>query len=173
MVNLAPLLNLDVACDMGDPISPYLFALCMEYFSYQLSALKNDADFSFHPRCKKLNITHLLFADDLLLFCGGDRLSVEKLHTVFENFSECSGLSANVNKSCIYLAGVPEIVAEDIKALTGMKEGTFPFRYLGIPLHAHCLSPMDCKSLVDQITSSVRHWSTRFLSYAGRIELIR
>lgn len=131
------------------------------------------ASYSHHPRCRKLNITHLLFADDLLLFSKGDRQSVQCVHDIFTDFSNCSGLSTNVNKSCLYLAGTPSNVSEDIKRITGMKEGDFPFRYLGIPLHSRSLSPADCRSLVDQITSSIRHWATRFLSYAGRLELIR
>lgn len=43
----------------GDPISPYLFVLCMEYLNRYLMGLKDIQGFRFHPRCKKLNLTHV------------------------------------------------------------------------------------------------------------------
>lgn len=52
----------------GDPISPFLFAIAMEYLSRLLNGLKKDRKYRFHPSCSKLGITHLSFADDLLIF---------------------------------------------------------------------------------------------------------
>ena len=50
----------------GDPLSPYLFVLAMEVFSRILSKASSNGRFSHHPRCTKLDLTHLCFADDLL-----------------------------------------------------------------------------------------------------------
>jgi hypothetical protein len=53
----------------GDPVSPYLFVLAMEILSRLLEdmAVANPR-FSFHPRCSSLKLTHLCFADNLLIF---------------------------------------------------------------------------------------------------------
>lgn len=51
----------------GDPLSSFLFALSMEYLSRCRGELKNDPDFNFHPKCKRIHLNHLIFADDLLL----------------------------------------------------------------------------------------------------------
>lgn len=56
----------------GDPMSPYLFALCMEYLSRSLATLAHNQEFSYHPRCKRTCTIPLLFVDDLLIFCNGD-----------------------------------------------------------------------------------------------------
>jgi len=56
----------------GDPISPFLFAIAMEYLSRLLKGLKEETNFKYHPKCSKLDITHLCFADDLLIFSRGD-----------------------------------------------------------------------------------------------------
>ncbi|KAH0695979.1 hypothetical protein KY289_013461 [Solanum tuberosum] len=55
----------------GDPASPLLFILVMEYLSRTLKTMSMLPDFRFHPMCKGLNLTHLTFADDLMIFCYG------------------------------------------------------------------------------------------------------
>ena len=50
----------------GDPMSPFLFTIAMEYFSRLLKGRKDEKNFKYHPKCSKLDITHLCFADDLL-----------------------------------------------------------------------------------------------------------
>lgn len=68
----------------GDLISPFLFALAMEYLRRLLTDLKNGKQFHFHPKCKKLSITNLSFADDQLLFARGDNQSVAMLKQCFD-----------------------------------------------------------------------------------------
>ncbi|XP_048503093.1 secreted RxLR effector protein 78-like [Beta vulgaris subsp. vulgaris] len=60
----------------GDPMSPFLFAIGMEYLSRCLGSLKHNPDFNFHPRCERLHITHLMFADYLLMFARADASSL-------------------------------------------------------------------------------------------------
>ena len=50
---------------------------------------------------------------------------------------------------------------------------TLPVKYLGVPLITRQLSDHDCAPLVAKITERVRHWATKFLSYAGRLQLIQ
>lgn len=54
----------------------------------------------------------------------------------------------------------------------GMGCGTFPFRYLGVPLSPQKWAYSDC-NLVEKIIARVKHWSARHLSYAGRLVLIQ
>lgn len=53
-------------------MSPYLFVMVMEYLHSLLLKMGNDPNFNYHPKCRELNIMHLCFADDLLLFARGD-----------------------------------------------------------------------------------------------------
>ncbi|XP_058725372.1 uncharacterized protein LOC131596660 [Vicia villosa] len=56
----------------GDLVSPLLFVLVMEYLHSCLAELKETPGFKHHPRCAKLNITNICFADDLMLFSRGE-----------------------------------------------------------------------------------------------------
>lgn len=118
----------------GDPMSPHLFVLSKEYLNRCLSTLQENPEFNYHLRCQKLGITHLSFADDLLLFTRGDVKSVQILKNKFLMFSEPSGLKANLNKSQIYFGGVPRDTKEDIFQNLGYEEGELPFKYFIVPL---------------------------------------
>ncbi|GJR64461.1 RNA-directed DNA polymerase, eukaryota, reverse transcriptase zinc-binding domain protein [Tanacetum coccineum] len=62
----------------GDPISPYLFTLVMEILNLlMVSRVDNNGLFQYHFGCKQLKITHVCFADDLLMFYHGDPDSVK------------------------------------------------------------------------------------------------
>lgn len=63
----------------GDLLSLYLFAIRMEYISRRMSSLQQNSAFYFHPKCKIVGLTHLMFAYDWLLFCKADRVSIQLL----------------------------------------------------------------------------------------------
>lgn len=118
----------------GDPLSPLLFVLVMDYLGRSLNYATLDPSFRFHPQCKKLKLCHLSFADDLLIFCKGNEASIRCLMRAFNEFSCSSGLVANAGKSKLYCGGVSPGLIQRLKALTGFEEGTFPMRYLGVPM---------------------------------------
>lgn len=60
----------------GDPLSPFLFVMIMEYLSRLLKKLGQDPQFNYHPKCAKLNLIQLGIANDLLLFCRGDIVAI-------------------------------------------------------------------------------------------------
>lgn len=135
--------------------------------------MKRDGNFNFHPRCRKLGVTHICFADDLLMFCRADLISVKLLHSAFIAFSKASGLQANPDKSTTYFAGVNTDAKQEILEYLGYDEGTMPFRYLGVPLSSKKLTLAQYLALIEKITARMKCWSTSLLSYAGRLQLIK
>lgn len=89
-------------------MSPLLFVIGMEYLSRLLKVAGTSEAFSFLPRCSRMKLNHLVFADDLMLFCKGDMQSIKVLLQGMEVFSASSGLCANNAKSGIFLAGVDQ-----------------------------------------------------------------
>ncbi|KAL2232350.1 UNVERIFIED_CONTAM: Retrovirus-related Pol polyprotein from type-2 retrotransposable element R2DM [Sesamum indicum] len=157
----------------GDLMSPALFLLCMEYFSRLVKRKTTTSDFNFHPKCEKLKITHILFADDLMLFSRGDLPSIHILIECLQEFRDASGLTVNTSKSSIFTAGIQNEELDGILARTEFARGEMPVRYLGIPLAAQRLSVTNYSPLMDQIANCISKWTGKSLSYADRLELIR
>lgn len=110
--------------------------------------------FNHHPKCKRINLTHLIFADDLLMFARADQGSVVEIFKAFQRFSRASGLEANNDKSCIYFAGINQEVVDQLAKSIHMPIGSLPFRYLSVPLAAKEISFTQCnKPRIDRITA--------------------
>ncbi|VFQ97173.1 unnamed protein product [Cuscuta campestris] len=129
--------------------------------------------FTHHLRCAKLGITHIAFADDVMMFCRGNMDSVTVLTNAIKEFSQVSGLHVNPLKSNIYLAGEIKDNKHDLLSLVSFPEGKLPVRYLGLPLTSQRASERDFASLVAKVDENIRKWNTRSLSPAGRLELVR
>ncbi|GJX34219.1 RNA-directed DNA polymerase, eukaryota, reverse transcriptase zinc-binding domain protein [Tanacetum coccineum] len=157
----------------GDPMSPYLFTLIMEVLNIILKKeIKEHGNFNYHPGCKELKITHLCFADDLLILSHGDIQSVKIIKSSLELFSSCSGLQPNLKKSTLFCRNLKSDIKKSILKILPFAEGNLPVRYLGVPLVTRKLSINDCKCLVDKVKQRIDDWKNKFLSYAGRLQLI-
>ncbi|GJW13857.1 RNA-directed DNA polymerase, eukaryota, reverse transcriptase zinc-binding domain protein [Tanacetum coccineum] len=87
----------------GDPMSPYLFTLVMECFTLMMEKnVKRNPSFQYHFSCTIMELTHVCFADDLLVFCHGDVESTKVIRNSIEEFGSCSGLLPNFNESIIF-----------------------------------------------------------------------
>nr|XP_016489760.1 PREDICTED: uncharacterized protein LOC107809615 [Nicotiana tabacum] len=124
----------------GDSMSPYMFVLVMEYLSRTLKTLKDIPEFNFHPRCAKLNLTYIYFADDLIMCCTADKIFIQLLLDKFNHFSKVTELMANLEKSSIYVAGVTQDFKDMISTDYQFKLEALPFKYLGVPLSSRKLS---------------------------------
>ncbi|XP_074290552.1 putative mitochondrial protein AtMg01250 [Silene latifolia] len=153
----------------GDPMSPLLFTICLEYLTRILDVVTARHDYRFHPLYRALKLGHLAFADDLLLFCKGDVSSVKIPMRAFLTVSEASGLKVNQDKSNLYMNGVGSHVTAQISRMSGFQRGTLLFRYLGISISHKRLSNAECSKLVDKIVAKIRGWGTKHLSYAGSL----
>ena len=154
----------------GDPLSPYLFSIAMHVFSCILN--NPPPDFKFHWRCKELSLTHLLFADDVLLFSRGDSPSITHLMDSLVKFGDLSGLNASLLKSSSFFCNCPPDLISWFDNAYSMPRGQLPVKFLGVPLISSKLSVNDCVPLVDRITSKILSWTSLLLSYMGRLRLI-
>ncbi|XP_075083309.1 uncharacterized protein LOC142167054 [Nicotiana tabacum] len=104
---------------------------------------------------------------------GTYEISMKLMMGVFEHFSAVSGLKANLKKSSLYIAGVHVAFKEKMIVELHLTLGTLPFKYPGVPLSTRKLITHQCIPLVEKIVDRIRSWTSKFLSYAGRLQLIK
>ncbi|KAG7578003.1 Reverse transcriptase domain [Arabidopsis thaliana x Arabidopsis arenosa] len=156
----------------GCSLSPYLFVICMNVLSKKIDKAASDKKISLHPNCKQLSLTHLCFADDLMVFVKGDKKSIQGTMAVFDDFATHSGLKISLEKSTIYMAGISETDREVILQQFPFEYGSLPVRYLGLPLLTRRMTASDYLPLVEKIRSQISTWTARALSFAGRLQLL-
>ena len=50
--------------------------------------------------------------------------------------------------------------------------GKLPVKYLGVSLITKRIGTKECKQLIDKVNNRVNEWKNKYLSYAGRLQLI-
>lgn len=70
-------------------------------------------------------------------------------------------------------AGISTAMVDAIRTGTSFVVGKHPVRYLGVPLVSKQLSLKDSQPLIDKVTTRVRHWTTKFLLYTGKLQLLQ
>ena len=89
----------------GDPQSPFLFLLCTEWLHWLItqSTLRGDIHgFSLSKRSPSL--THLLFANDSLLFCKSNVEECQKNLEILHIYERSSGQQINKAKTTIFFS---------------------------------------------------------------------
>ncbi|GKA64593.1 RNA-directed DNA polymerase, eukaryota, reverse transcriptase zinc-binding domain protein [Tanacetum coccineum] len=108
----------------GDPLSLYLFTLVMEVFKLILhQEILRNGRFKYHHGCKELEITHLCFADDLLVLCHRDINSVQVIKDALKKFSAVSRLYPNLGKSTIFCGSMDKCTIDSILQILPFKRG--------------------------------------------------
>ncbi|GJX41446.1 RNA-directed DNA polymerase, eukaryota, reverse transcriptase zinc-binding domain protein [Tanacetum coccineum] len=97
-----------------------------------------------------LEITHLCFADDLLVMCHGDVNSIKVIKSALDTFSNVSGLHPNLSKSTIFCGSMDKVTIDSILNILPFKKGKLAIKYLGVPLVAKKIRVKNYKSLIDK-----------------------
>jgi hypothetical protein len=89
----------------GDPLSPYLFIICAEALSAQLSHAERVGQLKGVPTSPKgPRINHLFFADDSLLFCRASPVEWHRLEAILELYERASGQMLNREKTYVFFS---------------------------------------------------------------------
>ncbi|RVW46009.1 LINE-1 reverse transcriptase-like [Vitis vinifera] len=160
----------------GDPISPYLFVLGMEVLSI---LIRRAVDGGFLSGCnikgrgeEEMIVSHLLFADDTIIFCEANKEQVSALSWVLAWFEAASGLRINLDKSVLIPVGEVENI-EELAVELGCKIGMLPTVYLGLPLGAHHKAVSIWDGVEERMRKRLAQWKRQYISKGGRLTLIK
>ncbi|RVX19808.1 LINE-1 reverse transcriptase-like [Vitis vinifera] len=131
------------------------------------------------PRCnikgrgeEEMIVSHLLFADDTIIFCEANKEQVSALSWVLAWFEVASGLRINLDKSVLIPVGEVEDI-EELAVELGCKIGMLPTVYLGLPLGAHHKAVSIWDGVEERMRKRLAQWKRQYISKGGRIILIK
>ncbi|RVW49387.1 hypothetical protein CK203_092674 [Vitis vinifera] len=145
----------------------------MEALSQLLSRARNEGFFSGFKvggRGREgLIVSHLLFADDTLIFCDADAVQLQYLSWTFMWFEAISGLKVNLSKSeAIPVGECPPM--ESLVSILGCKIGCLSTSYLGLPLGAPYKSTSVWDAVEERFRKRLSLWKRQYLSKGGALE---
>ena len=117
-------------------------------------------------------VSHLLFADDTLIFCNADLSQIESLRNVFTWFETVFGLWVNLHKSEIVPVGEVSNL-EEIVAVMGCQLSALPMTYLGLPLGAKLNFTIIWNPVIEKMERRLAWWKRLYLSNGGKLTLFK
>jgi hypothetical protein len=156
----------------GDPLSPLLFLLIMEVLSRMLRKMVEDGFLTGFSIGRDVSISHLLFADDSILFCDANPQHLMYIRLVLTFFEAVTGLRVNLSKSEMVPVGdVPNL--RGLADIMGCHIGSLPMSYLGMPLGANFKSKTVWNSILEKMECKLAGWKSLYLSKGGRLTLLK
>ena len=101
----------------GDPLSPYLFLLCVKGLSTLIKALVCNGSMEGIAICRGgPKLSHIYFADDNLIFCKASLAKCDSLQKVLEAYEQVSRQQQNRTKTSLFFSSnTPKEIQEEIK----------------------------------------------------------
>ena len=155
-------------------MSSCLFSIGAEVLSWGLNDLlinKKTVAFSRPSHCPA--ISHIAFADDMIIFTIGSKQSLQLLMNFLSQYESDSGQLISKEKSCFVVGNNAtndrcQIIAE----VTGYMRKTLPIKYLGCVLYSGRKKIDYFTSVLQKFEKKLVGWKSKLLSPGGRIILI-
>lgn len=147
----------------GDPLSPYIFIMCMEVLGALISE-KCEAKLWNPVKASQggIGFSHLFFADDLVLFTKVDRKNCLAVCEVLDSFCSMSGEKVSNEKPRVFfspnVSGQDRVVFGDI---LGFRSTSSLGKYLGFPIK-HTSVPQDFGFVIERVQNRLAGWKSIF-----------
>jgi len=158
----------------GDPLSPLLFCLAEEVLSRALSDSAARVRLTPMSYCRDTSFpTHVLHADDIMIFCIGLKSNIRELLSIFNKYSEVSSQIANNTKSRFFTGSMIVTRINMIANLLGFSVGSVPFLYLGCPIFVGKPKVSHFRMITDKIRNKLATWKGTIISIIGRVQWVK
>lgn len=118
--------------------------------------------------------THLLFADDIILFLSAKRHVLLRVLELIAQYAASSGQCMNLSKCKFFLPNnAPRSHVRVVAAATQFDKGVFSFVYLGVPVGPGKRQACHFQHIIDHIADHTRSWKSKLLSVVDWLVLIK
>jgi hypothetical protein len=159
----------------GDPLSPFLFILGSEVLSrllFKEEVAGNLKGLKIARNCPA--ISHLLYADDLLIFGKASCAEASCISSCFEKYTRWSGQSINANKSSIHFSkNTSPGTIRNILPILPFTHNPAKSVYLGLPILYGNSKSKAFNEIVEKVQKRIEGWRAKSLSQASRTILIK
>ncbi|XP_054801608.1 uncharacterized protein LOC129305663 [Prosopis cineraria] len=159
----------------GDPLSPYLFVLCIEKLAHLIQ--EEIVKGNWRPiRLKKDGplFSHLFFADDLVIFAEATLDQVQVIRQCLDRFCAMSGQKVSYSKTRVFFSrNVNHNRAQQFSDLLEFNRTADLGKYLGVPLHHNRVTNNTYQFVVDKMKQRLSSWKATSISFVGRTTLTK
>lgn len=159
----------------GDPLSPFLFLFCEEGLSILMRlGMQENKIRGVKASRRGPYVSHLLFADDCILFGEASERGSIFLKQVLREYEFCSGQKVNFSKSIIFFSSnTQEGERRTITRMLGVRSSDDLERYLGLPSLVGKKKKIAFQMLKDRFKQRIDNWSIKYLSQGGKEVFIK
>ena len=160
----------------GDPLSPLLFLLVIEVLSRLLKRIEEGGficGFQLGASLgDSLDVSHLLYVDDTILFCDACPEQLTYLRKVLTCFEAMTGLRVNMSKS--EMVPIGEVAnLSSLAEILPCRIGTHPMTYLGMPLGSSFKALGVWNPIIEKVERRLAGWKKLHLSKRGQLTLLK
>ncbi|KAH9735375.1 reverse transcriptase domain-containing protein [Citrus sinensis] len=158
----------------GCPLSPYLFIICAEVFLNLLMQAEKQKLIQGLKFSRNLSISHLLFADDSLVFSRASSVDCRHLKKIFEVYAAASGQIFNFEKSSIFFStNTKQSQMDEIRSIFNLNVVSRHERYLGLPSMMGRKKTNFFNYVKLRVLNKLTSWESKFFSCGGKEVLIK
>ncbi|KAL4333365.1 hypothetical protein GQ457_07G003570 [Hibiscus cannabinus] len=121
----------------------------------------------------KLRVSHIQFADDLIMFIEANEEAVRNTKRLLRLFGLCSGLKLNMKKTKLFGVNVADTVLSKWANKISCHCDVLPTDYLGLPLGVTRNSKELWNPILQKFQIRFAGWKMKALSFGGRIVLAK
>ncbi|GAA0163890.1 hypothetical protein LIER_39678 [Lithospermum erythrorhizon] len=137
------------------------------------SAEERRALSGIHISRESPSISHILFADDTMIFCRATLEEAKVVMNILREYEAVSGQMINIKCSISSSPRTGGRMRGDILVVLGMKEVRDQDKYLGLPSHIGRTKKEIFPYIVGRVEERPRGWKGKLLSQAGKEILIK
>ena len=157
----------------GDPHSPFLFNLAADCLAKMIpNAQNNNLLVGLASDLIPNGVAVLQYADDTIICLEHDVDKAVNLKLLLYIFELMSGLKVNYQKSEIFTVGGDESTLKYYAELFNCDVGSFPIKYLGMPVSYSTLRDSDWEFIVAKYLKRFEAWIGNAASMGGRLTLL-